>query len=107
MEAAELLRESGHDAMTVLEQELGGRPDDDLSARCRDEQRAIVTLDLDFADIRVYPPEDYSGIIVLRLDRQDKPHTMDVLEKLMSKLAEEELTGKLWIVTEETIRIRG
>ena len=106
-EVTAILRESGHDAMTVLDQELGGHSDEALMTRCREEGRAMITLDLDFADIRSYPPADYSGIIVLRLDRQDKPHIVDVFEKLMSTLAEEQLVGKLWIVTEETVRIRG
>jgi predicted nuclease of predicted toxin-antitoxin system len=38
---------------------------------CPDEERILVTLDLDFDDIRVYSPKSYSGIIVLRLQRQD------------------------------------
>ena len=33
---------------------------------CQVEGRALVTCDLDFADIRAYPRGDYHGIIVLR-----------------------------------------
>jgi len=66
VEADQLLVGAGHDAMTVLDQSLGGRPDPDVAAVCQREQRALVTLDLDFSDIRTYPPQDYFGIIVLR-----------------------------------------
>jgi hypothetical protein len=31
-----------------------------------------VTLDLGFGDIRSYPPSEYSGVVVFRLDQQDK-----------------------------------
>jgi len=67
----------------------------------------LLTLDLDFADIRAYPPEDYCGIIVMRLARRDKPRVLEVLGRLLLKLDAEELIGKLWIVNERTIRIRG
>jgi hypothetical protein len=42
-------------------QQLAGQAD----GRVADVCRAVVTLDLDFSDIRVYPPSDYAGIIVL------------------------------------------
>lgn len=54
-----------------------GRSDVDRADVCKAEERAIVTLDLDFADIRAYPPDSYSGLIVLRLDRQGKADHAD------------------------------
>jgi predicted nuclease of predicted toxin-antitoxin system len=72
-EVAELLRQHGHDAVTVFAQKLQGHSDDDVAARCLDEGRALISLDLDFANILTYPPENYAGIIVLRLhDRADR-----------------------------------
>jgi len=44
-EVAELLREYGHDAVSVYDQQLQGHPDDDVSAVCQRECRAIVTMD--------------------------------------------------------------
>ena len=64
-DAADLLRQHGHDALTVHEQGLQGGADSDIADVCRHEERAFVTLDLDFSDIRNYPPKDYHGIIVL------------------------------------------
>jgi Domain of unknown function (DUF5615) len=61
----EILRSAGHDAASVREQSLVGRPDTDIAAVCMAEKRAIVTLDLDFSDIRTYPPGSYAGIVVL------------------------------------------
>ena len=57
-DAADLLRQHGHDALTVHEQGLRGHTDMDIANVCQQEARAIVTLDLDFADIRVYSPGD-------------------------------------------------
>ena len=79
-EAAEILRTAGHDAMTVFDQELTGAPDPQVAAVCQSEQRAIVTLDLDFSDIRTYPPIDFPGIIVLRPRTQAKPTVIRIRE---------------------------
>ena len=37
---------------------------------CRTEGRILITLDLDFSDIRAYPPGTYPGIWVLRPPKQ-------------------------------------
>ena len=63
--AAELLRQLGHDAMTIHDQQLVGEPDPRIAAVCLAEQRALVTLDLDFSDIRTNPPGEFGGIVVL------------------------------------------
>lgn len=62
---------AGHDAVSASAQDLQGAPDATISEACRSEERALVTLDVGFADIRAYPPSDYAGIIVLRLRHQD------------------------------------
>jgi len=107
VEVGELLREAGYDAATVLEQHLGGGTDSDIATVCQRERRALITLDTGFADLRVYPPGEYSGLIVLRLRRQDKPYVLGVIGRLMSIFSVESLEGHLWIVEEGRVRIRG
>ena len=106
VEAAGVLREAGHDAVTVVEQRLGGAVDPVAAAICQSETRVLVTLDTDFADIRAYPPSDYPGLIVLRLSRQGKPQALETLRRLVSMLAEETPKGHLWIVERDHIRVR-
>ncbi len=107
MEVVELLQQVGHDAATVLQQDLGGRDDADIASRCRQEERVLITLDTDFADIRSYPPAQYFGLIVLRLRQQNKPHVLEILARVIPALSSELLTQHLWIVEEDRIRIRG
>jgi predicted nuclease of predicted toxin-antitoxin system len=76
VEAAQLLAAAGHDVATVVDQGMGGQPDATVATACQVERRAIVTFDLDFADIRAYPPADYHGIIVFRLSRPTKHHLL-------------------------------
>ena len=56
----------GHDAHTVAEEQLGGATDDAVLRASIAERRVRITLDLDFADIRAYPPGNHAGIWGLR-----------------------------------------
>jgi len=105
-ELAVLFRNAGHDAITVLDQGLGGGRDSDLIARCRLEGRTLVTLDTDFTDIRTYPPSSNSGIVVFRLESQTRDHVLMVGRRFMQALPNSVLDGQLWIVEESRIRIR-
>jgi predicted nuclease of predicted toxin-antitoxin system len=107
VEIAQLLQESGYDAATVLEQQLGGKPDGNIAQICQQEDRIIVTLDLDFADIRTYPPSEYAGMIVFRLSQQDKFHVLNICQRMLAVFKRETPQQKLWIVEDNRIRIRS
>jgi predicted nuclease of predicted toxin-antitoxin system len=70
---AGVLRAAGHDVHTVFDEALAGTSRAQLLATCRQEGRALLTLDLDFADLRSYPPEATAGLVVLRPGSQDVP----------------------------------
>ena len=105
-DAAALLRRHGHDAVTVYEQRLRGGSDEKIICVCRREGRALVSLDLDFANIRTYPPTEYHGIVVLRLRNQSRRSALSVLERVVPLLGAEPLAGRLWIADESQVRIR-
>jgi predicted nuclease of predicted toxin-antitoxin system len=107
VEVTELLKQAGYTAATVPEQNLIGTSDADLAAVCKKEKLTMITLDTDFADIRSYRPDRFSGIIVMRLSRQDKPHVLEVFRRLMRLFASEPIEQRLWIVEEDKIRIRS
>lgn len=106
VEMTELLERVGYDATTVMEQGLSGSSDRNLASICLGEGRVMVTLDLDFADIRSYPPDEYAGIIVFRLLKQNKAHVLEVARRWLPLVKTERLTGRLWIVDEDRVRIR-
>jgi predicted nuclease of predicted toxin-antitoxin system len=56
-EVAAVLRSAGHDALTLLDQGAAGSPDAVLATLLQRERRALLTLDLGFGDIRLYPPD--------------------------------------------------
>ncbi|MFZ5904183.1 MAG: DUF5615 family PIN-like protein [Chloroflexota bacterium] len=107
VEAADALHSAGHDAETVHAENLTGETDENIANICQKENRAIITLDLGFADIQAYPPKNFAGLIVLRLSRQDKSHVSGVVQKIASAFTKENPRGKLWIVEEKRIRVRS
>jgi predicted nuclease of predicted toxin-antitoxin system len=101
------LRQAKYDAFSVSQQKLSGTSDEHLASVCKKEDRILVTLDMDFSDLRAYPPQNHAGIIVLRLTRQDKKHVQNVFKNVIRIFATEPVAKNLWIVEETRIRIRG
>jgi predicted nuclease of predicted toxin-antitoxin system len=46
--AARVLADAGHDVSTALQEQLVGKPDSQIAETCKQEQRALITLDNDF-----------------------------------------------------------
>ena len=97
-ECADILRGGGFDADTVADERLSGAEDSRIADQCQSEGRVLITLDLDFANIRAYPPADYAGIIILRSKKQDR---------IALVLANRGPEGELWIVEPDRIRFRS
>ena len=106
-ELADLLVSAGHDAVTVFVEGLAGEIDDKILKVCQKEKRVLVSLDLDFSNVRAYPPGEYDGLIVLRLRRQDKPYVLDTFGKILDLFEQEQIKGLLWIVEDNRIRVRS
>ena len=106
LEIKALLGQNQHDAMTVAEQGMAGSIAPDVAQVCRKEARALLTLDLDFSDIRAYPPEDYHGIVVFRPTIQSITELLRLTTQLLTLLEREPLIGQLWIVEDHQVRIR-
>ena len=90
---AGLLREAGHNAATVAEQGLAGAEDPDVASVCLDEGRVLLTLDLDFSDVRAYPPHRYPGLIVLRISSQAPRRQLEVVSRMLPSLSSRSLQG--------------
>ena len=104
-DAAALFGTAGHDAQTVLDEELGGKPDRDVIEVARTENRDFVTLDVVFADIRKYPPSEFPGIWVLRSQSQALESVLSLLRGAIAVLGIESPTNRLWIVEPGRVRV--
>lgn len=103
---ATLLRELGHDVMTVRDQDLCGTQDDTLIEVCRAEHRVLITLDMDFANPIHYPPERYAGIVVIRSKSRTSLEQLHLELMHFAKAVKKHpsLQGCLWILQNGFVR---
>ena len=103
--AAALLTGAGLEVSTVVEQQMTGWSDEDLFQACSAEGRAIVTLDLDFANPFRFDPAKSAGIIVLRPGAaHSRAVIARLLERVVAQLAISDPSGRLWIVEPRRVR---
>ena len=102
----ELLRVAGHDVATVYDQGMSGASDEALFAACRDEERALITLDHDFGQVLRFAPHQSAGIVVLELrSRATTDALLDRLKVFLKVLERQPLGRELWIVEPGRVRI--
>lgn len=105
--ARSALQQQGHSVETVESEGLSGASDPIVLAACVAEERVLVTLDLDFADIREYPPGSHRGVWVLRPAKQTFDSVVALLLAGVRLSAVENTAGLLWVIDERRVRIRG
>lgn len=106
VDIARLLSDAGHDAQTVFDERVSGIDDLRLYEICAAEHRSLVTLDMDFADIRHYPARELIGVVVIRPKLQEKNHLIWLASRMIPTLRHEPLENHLWIIDESVIRMR-
>lgn len=73
---------------------------------CVREERCLLTLDIDFADVVRLPSHPTAGIAVLRLPKDPSLRLLETLAgNLLQFLATESIRGRLWIVEPGRIRV--
>lgn len=103
--AVGILHGAGHDVVTVPDERLSGQSDAAVEAACRQEERCLVTLDLDFANVFAYPPERYSGLVVLRHRKPTAAGVLNLVRQLTDWLERENPKHRLWIVEPGRLRV--
>ncbi len=102
----ELLRKLGHDVVSVYDEDLESREDELIFERARQTNRALLTYNTDFADVRSLADIHHSGVIRLRLVNQRLTVAHAILQLAIAKLQDHDLTDSLVTVSEGRIRIR-
>jgi predicted nuclease of predicted toxin-antitoxin system len=106
--AARVFQDHGYEAVHVRDFGLGDAPDSQIAALAQIDGFTLVTRDMDFADIRRYPPEKYAGLMVLRLPDDANAHEInDVLAKFCRNPSwVVGLPGRLAILEPDRLRFR-
>lgn len=97
----------GHDAVSVVEAGFSGSDDEEVRALAIAEERVLLTLDADFANVLRYPPAETPGVVRLRIHPATEDAIDEMLRGAIPRIAEANIRGKLVVVDESKIRIRG
>lgn len=96
----------GHDAVDVRDILPPASSDADIASIALDKNRVIITRDFDFANILLYPPEKYPGIIVLKL-RALKPAEINrLIELFLTTTSSETILHSLIILEPTRYRVK-
>jgi predicted nuclease of predicted toxin-antitoxin system len=101
-----VLAEASHDVTDVHQEALAGASDEDLWARVCEEDRLLVTLDTDFADVRLFAPGTHPGIVLLRTTHPSVAVVGAILRRVLDEQPLESLAGCLAVADESRTRIR-
>jgi predicted nuclease of predicted toxin-antitoxin system len=100
------LREAGHDVADVVGEGLAGEDDPPVLSAATVEKRILLTFDLDFADVRHYPPGNHAGIVVFRLQDQRWKTLQGPVTRLLAGGTLDNLENGLAIVDETRVRYK-
>jgi predicted nuclease of predicted toxin-antitoxin system len=106
IEVAEALREDGHEVIHASDANLDRRNDEDILRFAGARGLAIVTFDVDFAELAFWGREPHHGIIRLRIEPQIPSHILPILRRFLTTHSQGSLENSLVILTEEKVRIR-
>lgn len=103
---ARLLREKGHEASTVVEQDMGGWKDPEVWRAVQDKEQLLLTGDKGFADIRRFPPGSHHGVVLLRPDEDGIRPLLELARCLLAEHPLEHFAGTIAVVTSAGLRVR-
>jgi predicted nuclease of predicted toxin-antitoxin system len=106
--AAGLIRGLGHEATDVRDIGLGTASDEIIAEYARTRHLCLITRDQHFGNVQRYPPQDYSGIVVIHAP---DPASRSVVLALVQGFLEDRevvdhLVGRLAVVQAGRTRLR-
>ncbi|MBI5095342.1 MAG: DUF5615 family PIN-like protein [Candidatus Hydrogenedentes bacterium] len=101
-----ILSSFGHDVDSVEDEGLRGRDDRSVWRAAVSEGRLLITPDMDFSDIRAYPPAAGGGILLVRLRNATQRALIDRIESLFASADVETWAGCAVVASERKLRVR-
>ena len=96
----------GHDVLTAADEDLLSRPDVEVAACAAREGRILLSLDIEFADLRKYPPGSHPGIILFRPASLGPLSVNRFVERFVRSTDLSALSGCVAVVEPQSIRVR-
>jgi predicted nuclease of predicted toxin-antitoxin system len=102
-----LLTRGGHDVVTAADENLLSCSDTEIAAAALREERMLLTLDVEFADLRKYPPGSHPGIILFRPPSFGPLSVNKFIADFLNSADLSRLTSCVAIVDPVNVRVRS
>jgi predicted nuclease of predicted toxin-antitoxin system len=103
----EELRQRGHDAVHLSEQGLNRMTDGEILQKARQENRIVLTHDLDFGELLAASGGDLPSVIIFRLKDMRPSNVARHLFGILNQRSDALEQGVIISVTDRKIRIRS
>jgi predicted nuclease of predicted toxin-antitoxin system len=100
------LRSEGHDALHLREQGLQHLPNGQIFAKAHQEQRVVLTFDLDFGEILAASAGKTVSVVLFRLRNTRTEHVIARLQAILSQSSHELEQGAIVLVEDRRHRVR-
>ena len=102
----DFLQQLGHQAVHLQQQGLHKLKDPQILEKARNEERILLTHDLDFGDLLAASGAGLPSVVIFRLRNMRPEHVNRYLLKIISQYSEALEKGIIITVTEGRIRMR-
>ena len=103
----DFLQQLGHQAVHLQQQGLHKLKDPQILEKARNEERILLTHDLDFGDLLAASGAGLPSVVIFRLRNMRPEHVNRYLLKIISQYSEALEKGIIITVTEGRIRMRN
>ena len=106
LRTVEWLRQLGYDVLHLRDRGLQKLPDDEILALALVEQRIILTIDLDFAQLLAISKQALPSVILFRLGNENYDEINQRLIEVLNNCQQDLETGAIVSVNNETYRVK-
>jgi predicted nuclease of predicted toxin-antitoxin system len=96
----------GHDVATAADEGLLSQPDPTVAAHAKREGRMLLTLDVEFGDLRKYPPGTHPGVVLFRPPTYGPLTVNRLVTEFVRRVELPLLAGCVAVVEPARVRIR-
>lgn len=101
-----ILQGQGHDVDTVEAERLIGCADEEVWRAAQEQERFLITQDLDFSDVRKYAPGSHIGLLLIRLSQPGRSALATRVAALFTSEAIEQWHRCIVVATDHKVRVR-
>lgn len=100
------LRSGGYDVVHLRDEGLQRLPDNEILIKARTEERILLTVDLDFAQLLAISKDILPSVILFRLGNENYDAINERLTQVLHECQEDLGVGAIISVSNETFRVR-